>query len=111
MNTPGYEDLARVLTEAHDQSAKHKGAARHADRPNQNFSDQPLMRITERYGPGFPLGQAEKKQDEAYKMFARTEFAACKQELLGAIVYLAAAVLYVEDAEERYALDKSKAAK
>lgn len=90
-DTPiGYEELSRVLELAIEQSANGKGKERHAvDRP---FTEQPIMLIQEMVGPGFALGQACKKIQESCRM--DTESA--KQELLGAIVYLAAAYLQRE---------------
>src|SRR5690606_1997174 len=59
----GYEMLSRGLRAAYNQSAKGKGAKRHAD--NKPFDQQPIMLTTRRHGEGFPMGQAEKKIGEA----------------------------------------------
>lgn len=90
MNVKGYESLADVLQRAFDQAANGKGKERHAnDKP---FDQQPMQRLCEAYGVGFALGQASKKAEESQGM---TQGAAVR-ELLGAIVYLAGAVIYLE---------------
>lgn len=91
----GYECLGRVLQAAHDQSAYGKGKIRHANaRP---FERQPIMEIGRMVGPGYQTGQAMKKAQEAGGMLARGEADAARAELLGAIVYLSAAVLLIEE--------------
>ena len=87
----GYEDLAEVLTAALMQAAAGKGSERHGN--GCAFADQPMAEITRAHGLGFPLGQCEKKGREAAGMVARGEFDAARRELLGAINYLAGAVL------------------
>ena len=87
----GYADLAEVLDAALMQAASGKGAERHAgDRP---FATQPMQEITRMVGIGFPLGQAMKKSQEAGTMASRGQTDAARRELLGAINYLAGAVL------------------
>jgi len=87
----GYECLAEVLDAALMQAATGKGAERHAgDRP---FATQPMQEITRMVGVGFPLGQAMKKAQEAGTMASRGQTDAARRELLGAINYLAGAVL------------------
>ena len=93
---PGYETLARVLNLALDQSANGKGKERHA-RGATPFDRQPIMEIGRMVGPGYNLGQAMKKAQEASGMLARGECARANAELLGAIVYLAAAFALVEE--------------
>lgn len=83
----GYEALAEVFQQALLQAATGKGVLRHAER-GQPFEDQKICRITRTLGLGFPLGQAEKKIEESIRL------GECGPgELLGAINYLAAAVL------------------
>lgn len=87
----GYECLADILDAALMQAAEGKGAERHAgDRP---FATQPMQEITRMVGVGFPLGQAMKKAQEAGTMASRGQTDAARRELLGAINYLAGAVL------------------
>lgn len=89
----GYECLAEVLDCALMQAASGKGAERHAgDRP---FATQPMQEITRMVGIGFPLGQAMKKAQEAGTMASRGQTDAARRELLGAINYLAGAVLAI----------------
>lgn len=94
MNTPGYESLAAVLQRAYDQAAKGKGAERHAvSRP---FTEQPMQSISELLGtPDGLLYQAMKKIQES----KRLDKDAGIRELLGAINYLAGAVIFIETVE------------
>jgi hypothetical protein len=90
----GYETLADVFSRAYEQAASGKGAERHAD--GKPFHEQPMQKIAERRGVGFLLGQADKKSEEAQGMMERGEHGAALRELLGAINYLAGAVIYME---------------
>ena len=93
-NVSGYERLADVLERAFDQAATGKGAERHAD--DNPFHQQPMQTIGDRRGVGFILGQADKKSEEAQGMANRGQIDAAVRELLGAIVYLAGAVIWLE---------------
>lgn len=98
MNTvPGYEPLAAVLQQALDQSQSGKGNTRHAN--GKPFLKQPILEIGRMVGLGYPAGQAQKKLQEAVSMAGRGESQAAKAEFLGAIVYAAAAVLLIDEAE------------
>ena len=91
MNVPGYEQLADVLARAYDQAARGKGRERHAnDRP---FHLQPMQDLIRLHGVGFATGQASKKASEALGLPTVERQVA---ELLGAIVYLAGAVIALE---------------
>lgn len=94
----GYEPLARALTDAYDQSAKGKGQKRHNAR-SRPFTAQPIMVIGRMVGIGYQTGQIQKKVQEATTMHHRGEHTAAKAELLGAIVYAAAAYLTIEEEE------------
>lgn len=87
MNVEGYEQLAAVLQDAYDQAAKGKGAARHGT--GKPFHEQPMQDLIRLYGPGFALGQAGKKMQESQRM----DRDAAERELLGAIVYIAGAII------------------
>lgn len=97
MNVEGYEPLRDALQEAYDQSARGKGVQRHAN--GRDFDRQPIMEIGRMVGPGFQLGQAMKKIQEASGMINRAEGGAAIRELLGAIVYAAAAINLVREME------------
>lgn len=85
----GYEALASVLDAALAQAQDGKGSERHS-RPGEPFVDQQIVQIGEWLGSThFAVGQAVKKALES----ARLDDAAAERELLGAINYLAAAVL------------------
>lgn len=94
----GYEPLAAVLEAALNQSQHGKGRERHAttqgvDRP---FTEQPICTIARMVGPGYQLGQAMKKCHEAMELPGER----AEAEALGAIVYIAAAVLVMREQAE-----------
>lgn len=93
-DVPGYETLASVLHRAYAQAAEGKGKERHAD--DKPFDRQPMQLIADRRGIGFILGQADKKSEEAQGMLERDERDRAIHELLGAIVYLAGSIIYIE---------------
>ncbi|SDX89992.1 hypothetical protein SAMN05444336_112103 [Albimonas donghaensis] len=88
----GYEPLAEVLADALAQAADGKGKERHA-RGDTPFLRQPICEIARMVGPGFATGQAIKKAQESARLPAGRDEA----ELLGAINYLAAAVLVLRE--------------
>jgi len=91
----GYGDLHAILQDAFDQSASGKGRERHAnDKP---FDRQPIMEIGRMVGPGYAIGQAMKKLQEAMTMQSRDQHDAADRELLGSIVYAAAAVKLIRE--------------
>ncbi len=89
----GYDGLFTVLAKALHQAQSGKGKERHAK--DNAFEDQPILQITKRRGIGFPLGQVEKKVDEAEGMIVRGDLAAAEREILGAINYLAAVAIEI----------------
>lgn len=92
----GYEALGFVLAEAVEQAAGGKGAERHAY-SSEPFSGQLIREIPFRLGPGgecFCLGQAVKKIYESRRLPPDR----ARAELLGAVVYIAAAVPSLRDA-------------
>ena len=92
---PEYSDLFEVLRDALEEAQEGKGAVRHGN--GLSFLEQPALTITRAVGLGFPLGQAMKKIQECQRM----ETDAAKRELLGAINYLAAAVLFLDESAEK----------
>lgn len=99
-----YHSLKGVLDRAYHQAAYGKGSERHAD--GQPFHEQPIMQIAASHGIGFLTGQAEKKMREAIGMLKRGQHEAAQRELLGAIVYAAAAHIHI-DGERRNADENS----
>lgn len=93
-SVPGYESLEDVLDRAYEQAARGKGHQRHGQ--GQPFEQQPMQTICDLYGPGFALGQAAKKAQESMRM----EREPAVRELLGAINYLAGAVIWLEAQEQ-----------
>lgn len=89
---PGFEPLLAILAQALKQSQEGKGYRRHGR--SSSFKSQPIMTITQVVGPGFPLGQALKKIQEVTTADFTTEQK--RDELLGAIIYLAATILHLE---------------
>lgn len=89
-NRSQYAALKDVLARAFEQAAVGKGAERHAQ--GLPFDHQPMQLICELHGVGFALGQATKKAQEAQRLPKD----AAVRELLGAIVYLAGAVVHME---------------
>lgn len=87
----GYEDLAAVLLRAFEQAAKGKGKERHAG-AGEAFTEQVMQDMARRFGVGALLGQAFKKSEESQRLPHDRAVA----ELLGAIVYLAGAVIAME---------------
>lgn len=90
-----YLELEEILLQALEQASGGKGAERHGqDKP---FEEQPMMKIQEMVGQGFALGQAIKKIQESSR-FKEPERR--KAELLGAINYIAGAILFEEKSLE-----------
>jgi len=95
LQADGYETLANVLHRAFQQASSGKGKERHAkDLP---FDQQPMQTFCDMYGVGFALGQAAKKAEESQRLPHDRAVA----ELLGAINYLAGAVIYLERNRDR----------
>jgi hypothetical protein len=88
----GYESLHEVLVDALNQAQDGKGKERHA-KDNEPFERQKICEITRRVGLGGPLFQVCKKTIEAQKLGGERGVA----ELLGAINYLAAAVIVMRE--------------
>lgn len=98
-NDNRYSKLRAVLDAAYSHAAREKGEERHAN--GRAFEDQPMMTITRDVGLGFPLGQAMKKAQEAGGMADRGDLLAAEKECLGAINYLAGAVIRLREMAEQ----------
>jgi len=90
----GYEMLAWVLQEALDQAQHGKGKERHAE-GGKPFHVQDICQEARDLGLAYPIGQARKKAKEALRLTAGKAI----EDLLGAINYLAAAVIVVHERE------------
>jgi len=88
---PGYEQLADVLERAYQQAAVGKGAQRHVN-AGEPFHEQVMQIGAKRFGVGCLLFQAFKKSEESQRLPVDRAVA----ELLGAINYLAGAVIAIE---------------
>lgn len=91
----GYDTLFVILCRALHQAQEGKGQERHGN--GKPFDQQPIMAITDLVGMGFQTGQAIKKTVEAHGMVNRNQLAEAERELLGAINFLAAAVLRINN--------------
>lgn len=88
---PGYRLLALILAEALSQAQDGKGKDRHAS--GEPFEEQPIVAINESLGSNHgAIFQAIKKARESSRLPRdRARF-----ELLGAINYLAAAIIVLD---------------
>lgn len=86
----GYESLSLVLRRAFLQAAEGKGNERHAN--GEPFDEQVMQTGAHRFGVGALLFQAFKKSEESQRLPHDRAVA----ELLGAINYLAGAVIAME---------------
>jgi len=94
--TPVEHPLESILTDALEQCASGKGAARHGAGGGE-FMDQQWLTVARIHGRGFLTGQAVKKLNEAAQLSDPEEF---RKEVLGAIVYAAMSILYTDKAAE-----------
>ena len=84
-----YAALQQILDAAMNQAANGKGADRHAQ--DQDFTDQPMQSISDLLGSEHGcLFQAMKKIQES----TRLDHEPAEAELLGAINYIAGAILW-----------------
>lgn len=90
---PMFATLRHQLVRAYKFAAEGKGQQRHGN--GRSWDTQPIMTISRTHGPGFAMGQAAKKIEEA----SRLPTEAAVAELLGAIGYLAAAIQTIEEEE------------
>ena len=99
----GYEGLLYTLIDAYEQAARGKGKARHA-KNGATFKDQPIFTIAREHGLAFLTGQAAKKLSEIYSFLDDeaddTLYERAYNELAGAIVYTAAAMMQLADMEQ-----------
>lgn len=93
----GYDGLRRVLANAVQQASGGKGRERHVHK-DEPFEEQPICRGGRRFGPGCLLYQAWKKTDEVPKLLTMDNGKErALQEIYGAINYLAAAAIIIEE--------------
>jgi|SRR6478609_2023904 len=95
-----YQKLQTVLAHVIAQVADGKGAQRHAIGLPRAFERQPMLEISRMVGPGFQLGQAMKKAQEVYGFFDAKDYDKAKEEIFGAIAYLAGAVILIDEYKE-----------
>ena len=91
-----YKSLRRVLDEAFAHASAGKGFERHAC--GEPFEQQTICQTARAHGIGFCTGQAEKKGRESHRLLPMVGGAdRAVSELLGAINYLAAAVIVIRE--------------
>lgn len=90
-----YETLMSVLMDAYAQATNGKGSERHAG-GDVSFDKQDMVRIIEATSIDFAIGQAIKKMVECRRL---GNAGAQRAELLGAIVYVAGAVVWLDKGE------------
>ena len=90
-----YESLVQVYQDAVIQASKGKGRERHASE-GEAYEDQIICEVARRVGLGYPLGQAVKKIYESQRLGGERGVA----ELLGALNYVAAAVIVMREGLE-----------
>lgn len=83
-----------VFEAAMAEAAEGKGRDRHAS--GEPFERQPMMAITAMVGVGFPLGQAQKKAQEAARFATAGDVDCARAEILGGINYFAGALIALE---------------
>ena len=88
--------LYYVFFDAMSQAQFGKGEARHGY--GKPFEDQPITKITALFGPRGPAFQVAKKTHEAIECLENGTFTQDQayEEILGAIVYLAAIALHIK---------------
>lgn len=91
---PNMEKLWGVLGDAFAQASGGKGVANHGT--GAAFEDQDMIHIQNAVGIPFALGQAIKKLVEGRRMSK----AVARQEFLGAIVYIAGAIVWMDQQEK-----------
>lgn len=90
-NNEQYATLRKILDRAFNQAAYGKGRVRHCV-GDQKFEDQPIVTIQKLVGDGFATGQAIKKLQESNRL----PWVAAVAERLGAINFIAASIIYLE---------------
>ena len=85
-----YKLLEEVYAMAHEDASGGKGKERHAD--DNPYQEQPIMWI-EKYFKSYQLGQSVKKLHESQRLPKE----AAINELLGAINYIAAHVIFLKE--------------
>lgn len=96
VDSPSYSSLKRVLDMAYEQASSGKGKERHAN--NDTFESQPICQIPRYQGSiDFVTGQAIKKCLEVTKL---PTVEAKVRELLGAINYIAAGIIVLQEGSD-----------
>jgi hypothetical protein len=90
--SPGYGKLAITLQDALNQAQAGKGMERHG---TQEPFEKQITMLIEGLGVGFQLGQAIKKVTESVRLDKDRSI----NELLGAITYIAAHIIFLKESD------------
>lgn len=88
----GKHPLERIFALALEQATQGKGEERHGN--GGDFVSQPWVGLARVHGTGFLTGQAQKKIMEAVANKPESNYLWYEREMLGAINYLAMALIY-----------------
>jgi hypothetical protein len=86
-----FHPLELIFEQAVKQASEGKGSERHGSK--NDFLKQQWVTLAETHGVGFLTGQAQKKLTEAVTNKTADNFDWYERELLGAINYIAMAIL------------------
>lgn len=92
---PKYDSLYKVLLSAYNQAASGKGKERHQLNNEEYFENQKICEIARRLSTDYNLGQAVKKIYESKRLEGDRGIA----ELYGAINYIAAAIIVLDEVD------------
>jgi hypothetical protein len=95
-----------TLQKAYDQSTNGKGRIRHNPK-DLPFAEQKIMQLTRMLGVGGPIYQVCKKSTEASNLADKGLIDMAKSEMLGAIVYAAAAYVYLDELQDELMEDSN----
>lgn len=92
---PKYDSLYKVLLSAYNQASNGKGKERHQLNNEECFENQKICEIARRLSTDYNLGQAVKKIYESKRLEGDRGIA----ELYGAINYIAAAIIVLDEVD------------
>lgn len=95
-----YASLDKILRRAFEQASEGKGYTQHVQVEDEPFEQQQICEMARRlkgHPAAGPLFQAVKKIYESGRFAERGDMSEAIGELLGAIVYTAAAIIVLED--------------
>ena len=94
MTAPRVTKAGRRFRGGNGGGRRRQGPDRHAS--GEPFERQPMIAIAAMVGVEFPLGQAQKKAQEAARFAAAGDVDCARAEILGGINYFAGALIALE---------------